>query len=121
MSKTVITGASDDIDAAATHQLHARNDRRWWALALLALAEFEAFSAQPPSCSSPSSPPRRSALGGSSTDAQSAWRVARDAAASLQVVYGVIYQLEALALRPLEINRRKWPRRNDGQITSLVR
>jgi len=55
------------------------------------------------------------------TDAQSAWRVARDATASLQVVYGVIYQLEALALRPLEINRRKWPRRNDGQITSLVR
>jgi hypothetical protein len=39
MSKTIITGASDRIGGAAARQ-HARIDRRWWALALLALAEF---------------------------------------------------------------------------------
>jgi EmrB/QacA subfamily drug resistance transporter len=40
MSKTFISGATDGIDAATTPQLHGRIDRRWWALALLALAEF---------------------------------------------------------------------------------
>jgi MFS family permease len=40
MSRTFISGARDGIDAAATHQLRARTGRRWWALALLAAAEF---------------------------------------------------------------------------------